>query len=254
MQLSRASILIAPLSIIVLFAPALVGDQRLAFRDVSHFYTPLYDYVAARTADQWLPLWNPLDQTGIPLLGETTTAVLYPVRYLLFALPISTETAIAWYVALHLVLASLTAGLAARWAGIRPLACSLVGIVYSLSGSVLFLYTNPPFLVGCLVAAGVGRDVGETTNRYKNSRTDRSTSHVHDAIGWRPADCFACHDRDWVVLPVTIAPPKGGFSQAIVGPGSSNLGGFAVSASVGSFAIVESPERSNCECRHRTLA
>lgn len=147
MQTSRASLLLAPLVILFLFAPALSGKERLAFRDVSHFYTPLYDYVAARTSDQWLPLWNPLDQTGMPLLGETSTAVLYPVRYLLFALPIPTATALAWYVALHLILSSLTARTAARWSGVSAQAANIAGMLYSLCGTVLFLYTNPPFLV-----------------------------------------------------------------------------------------------------------
>ncbi len=121
MQLNRTSVLVAPVLILLLFAPTLAGIDRLAFRDVSHFYTPLYDYVASRCSEQWLPLWNPLDQTGIALAGETTTAVFYPLRYVLFTLPISSEVAISWYVVLHLILASLTARLAARWAGIRSI-------------------------------------------------------------------------------------------------------------------------------------
>lgn len=140
--------LIAPVAILVILGGTLVGRERLAFRDVSHFYLPLYDYVAERTSEQWLPLWNELDQTGMPLLGETTTAVLYPLRYFLFALPISSELAISWYVALHLLIASLTARWAARCAGAGPMAATLAGIIYPLSGGVFFLYTNPPYLVG----------------------------------------------------------------------------------------------------------
>ncbi len=115
MQLNRTSVLVAPVVIGLLFATTLVGIDRLAFRDVSHFYTPLYDYVAYRTQSQWLPLWNPLDQTGIPLVGETTTAVFYPVRVLLFALPIPPQLSLAWYVALHLILASFAARACALW-------------------------------------------------------------------------------------------------------------------------------------------
>ena len=148
MQFSRTSLFFAPLLILVLFSPTLIGTERLAFRDVSHFYTPLYEYVSQRTTEQWLPLWNPLDQTGIPLMGETSTAVMYPVRYLLFLLPIATETALAWYVVLHLILASVTARLAASWSGLNGWSANLVAMVYPLSGSVIFLYTNPPFLVG----------------------------------------------------------------------------------------------------------
>lgn len=148
MQLNRTSVLIAPVLILLLFAPSLAGIERLAFRDVSHFYTPLYDYVASRCSQQWLPLWNPLDQTGVPLAGETTTAVFYPPRYVLFMLPIASEVAISWYVALHLILASLTAWIAARWAGLDQPASTLVSVLYPLSGSIVFLYTNPPYLVG----------------------------------------------------------------------------------------------------------
>ncbi len=146
--LPEPGVLIAPVVILLLLGAALVGLGRLAFRDVSHFYTPLYQYVAERTSEEWLPLWNPLDQTGIPLLGETTTAVLYPIRYLLFSLPIASETALAWYVALHLILASLAANWAASTSGASRGAAAIAGVIYPLSGSVFFLYTNPPFLVG----------------------------------------------------------------------------------------------------------
>ena len=147
-MINRISVLIAPVVIVLLFGPTLIGVDRLAFRDVSHFYLPLYDYVAERCSREWLPLWNPLDQTGMPLVGETTTAVLYPIRYAVFALPIPSDVALNWYIVLHLVLASLTS----RWAAIRsgagPMAATLAGVIYPLSGSVLFLYSNPPFLVG----------------------------------------------------------------------------------------------------------
>tara|TARA_R110002049_G_scaffold72490_3_gene187248 strand:- start:4767 stop:7307 length:2541 start_codon:yes stop_codon:yes gene_type:complete len=148
MTTNRISVLAAPIAILALFGSTIVGKDRLAFRDVSHFYTPLYDYVAERTSDDWIPLWNPLDATGMPLLGETTTAVLYPFRYIIFALPISTESAMAVYVVVHLLLASYFASLAARWAGASASAAPIAGIIYPLSGSVLFLYCNPPFLVG----------------------------------------------------------------------------------------------------------
>ena len=147
MAFIRTSVWVAPVLIGLLLAGPLLGYERFAFRDVNHFYTPLYDYVAARMGSQWLPLWNPLDQTGMSLIGETTTAVFYPVRYLAFAL-LPTDLAMAWYVAFHLVLASLTARMCARWAGVRRWSASLVGVIYPLSGSVFFLSTNPPFLVG----------------------------------------------------------------------------------------------------------
>ena len=140
--------LVAPGIILLLFAAVLVGIDRLAFRDVGHFYTPLYDYIGHRTRGEWLPLWNSLDQTGIPLVGETTTAVFYPVRWILFLLPIKTDAAVGWYVVFHLILAAITTRYAARRTGASEITATIAGLSYSLSGSVLVLYTNPPFLVG----------------------------------------------------------------------------------------------------------
>ena len=148
MQRNRISFLFAPIAIVVLFFSTWVGKDRLAFRDVSHFYTPLYDYVDARTSQQWLPLWNPLDQTGVPLLGESTTAVLYPIRAAVYALPLSSEQAIAFYVAIHLILAAFTASWLALQTGATRLTAPLSGLTYTFSGGVFFLYTNPPFLAG----------------------------------------------------------------------------------------------------------
>ncbi|MEM8669760.1 MAG: hypothetical protein AAGG48_19695 [Planctomycetota bacterium] len=144
----RTVVLLAPVAILGLFAATLLGVDRLAFRDVSHFYTPLYDYVAARMSDQWVPLWNPLDHTGLPLLGETTTAVLYPPKILLYSLPIASTTALAWYVVFHLILAVFTSYQAARWSSVSTIAAVVASVVYPLSGVVLFLYCNPPFLCG----------------------------------------------------------------------------------------------------------
>ncbi|TWT93208.1 hypothetical protein [Stieleria varia] len=142
------SLLFAPLVLLVVLLSTMTGSQRIAFRDVSHFYLPLYDYVAERCSESWLPLWNPLDQTGIPLIGESSTAVLYPIRYLLFALPISTELSMNGYLAVHLILAATTAWWLARRIGQSNLASSLASMTYALGGGVFGLACNPPFLVG----------------------------------------------------------------------------------------------------------
>jgi hypothetical protein len=125
----------------------LFGNDRIAFRDVSHFYTPLYHYVGERTSHQWFPLWNDRCQTGMPLLGETTPAVLYPVRYVLGRLPMSAERQIAWYIAAHLILASVLARFSAADAGANAIGQTITSLAYPLSGSVFFLFCNPPFLV-----------------------------------------------------------------------------------------------------------
>ncbi|MEX0825029.1 MAG: hypothetical protein WD119_02630, partial [Pirellulaceae bacterium] len=123
----------------------MAGFQRLAFRDIGHFYPPLYQFVG--DADSFLPLWNPFDHTGIPIAGETTTALFYPPR-LVFSLGLPTSVAMGWYVAIHLVLAVAASTWVARTLGCSREASLVSGIVYAFSGPVIFLYCNPPFLVG----------------------------------------------------------------------------------------------------------
>ena len=143
------------------FGGCLIGNERLGFRDVGFFFTPLYGYLAKRESDQALPLHNPLDELGVAIAGETTTALFYPPRRLIFGLIASPETAMGWYVVLHLVLAGVTAAYAARRAGGADWGAALAMIVYPLSGPILFLYCNPPFLVGAAwmplaIAGGLG--------------------------------------------------------------------------------------------------
>lgn len=132
---------------LLLLLPALDGSRRLAFRDVGHFYFPLYHYIQDRSDEAALPLWNPHDQFGIPLAGETTTALFYPGRIVFFVgLPIAQSLTI--YVLMHVWLAGLAACWVARRCGLKMPASLTAGLAYALSGPVIFLYTNPPFLVG----------------------------------------------------------------------------------------------------------
>lgn len=145
---SILSAIFTPIVLTVLMYPTWIGTHRPAFRDVSHFYLPLYDYVAQRCDESWLPLWNPLDQTGVPLVGETTTAVMYPVRYAIFSLPVSVEHAMNLYLFFHLILASLFAWWLARCVGASRMSATVAAMTYTLSGGVFALACNPPFLVG----------------------------------------------------------------------------------------------------------
>ncbi len=145
----------------ILLGPSVAGRERLAYRDVSHFYTPLYAHINRREAEQWLPLWNPHDLAGLPIAGETSTALFYPIRRLIFSTFGAAESAMAWYVAVHLLLAGATIHFAARSVRAGPLGCAVAILAYPLAGPIVFLYCNPPFLVGAawmpLALAGLWR-------------------------------------------------------------------------------------------------
>ena len=92
-----------------IFRPVLSGDQSFAYRDAGHYYFPLFKW----TDEQWshwrLPLWNPSENCGVPVLADTTASVFYPGK-LLFAIPrMEFVTAYNWYIIGHVLLSAVGA-------------------------------------------------------------------------------------------------------------------------------------------------
>ncbi|QDV44711.1 hypothetical protein Enr13x_45800 [Stieleria neptunia] len=201
--------------------PTLLG-KRIAFRDVNHFYLPLYDYVAERTAAQWLPLWNPLDHTGMPLIGETSTAVLYPLRWLVYSFPLasdrlSNESLISLYLIVHLLLASAAAAWLAKSIGCRRLGVLVAAIVYPLSGSVFSLCCNPPFLVGAAwipFALGACLPTMSTAGRSRSMRRRiviAATALAMMVLGGDPQSALHCV---MTAAAISLFHARGQFRQA----------------------------------------
>ena len=129
------------------FWPVLTSQQNFVYRDAGHYYFPLYQYLA----DQWhqgrIPLWNPYDNLGQPLLANPTSAVLYPGK-LFFVLPFSYDMNFNLYIMGHICLAAGSCFLCARRWGVGFHGAAFAALAYTMSGSVLFQYCNPVFLVG----------------------------------------------------------------------------------------------------------
>jgi hypothetical protein len=131
-----------------LLGPALVTERFFVFRDVAHFYLPLWHWMRGEWSAGRVPLWNPYDGFGVPLVADGTSAVFYPVWWLFFALPFSLALCAKLYLAAHVLLAAVGAyRVVRRWQG-SPEAGALAGIAYAYGGSVLFQFCNPPFLIG----------------------------------------------------------------------------------------------------------
>ncbi len=129
------------------FGPALVTGRGFAFRDAAHYYHPLFQWISRQWASGQIPLWNPLENCGVPVLADATSSVFYPPKAL-FALPLSFAIAFKLYVIGHVMLAALTSFyLARRWRTSR-LAAGLCAVSYAFGGNVLFQYCNVVYLVG----------------------------------------------------------------------------------------------------------
>jgi hypothetical protein len=130
-----------------LFGPALLTDRCFVYRDAGHYYDPLFEFTSAQWGEGRVPLWNPYDGNGKPLLADTTSSVLYPGK-LVFALPLSHATNYKVYICGHVLLAAATAMLLARRWGASIGAAGVCGLSYAFCGNVVFQYCNVVFLVG----------------------------------------------------------------------------------------------------------
>ncbi len=147
MNRSILALLVITAPLVWLFGPALVREETFVFRDAAHYYYPLFKYVNHQWTQGHLPLWNPLEETGRPLLADPTASVIYPGK-LLLALPFQFATNYKLYIVAHLFLAAgATYFVARRW-GAPQDGAALGGVSYALSGHVLFQYCNVVFLVG----------------------------------------------------------------------------------------------------------
>ncbi|UUO08136.1 YfhO family protein [Blastopirellula sp. J2-11] len=133
--------------LMLFFGPAVIGDESFLFRDAAHFYYPLFAYIQSVWGEGQLPLWNPYDGVGMPLLAEPSASVFYPGK-LLFAFPLSFASALRWYVILHFALAYLTTYNCTRRSGVSRSGAVLAAITYSFGGYVVATHANVIFLVG----------------------------------------------------------------------------------------------------------
>lgn len=151
-------LLLAP--IVAIFAPVLFADRSFAFRDGAHFYHPLFQWITAEWGQGRVPLWNPQENCGLPVLADATSSIFYPGK-LIFILPLPFSWLYKFYVIGHVVLAAAAMYAFARRLQASQPAAVLVAIAYACGGNVLFQYCNIIFLVGAawLPAALLGIEV-----------------------------------------------------------------------------------------------
>ena len=135
------------LPIAALFGPLLFTDRSFAMRDAAHFYHPLFEWTAHEWGQGRIPLWNPDENCGLPIVADASSSVFYPGK-LIFALPLDFALRYKLYVIGHVLLAAASSYLLARHWKASPMAAGLAALTYSCGGNVVFQYCNIVFLVG----------------------------------------------------------------------------------------------------------
>ncbi len=134
------------LAFVWLFSDALFRLKTFTYRDAGRFYHPLFRLVQEEWNAGRIPLWNPYDNCGTPLLANGTSSVFYPGKFVFF-LPVGYELAFNIYILGHVLLAGTAAYLLARnWQASR-IASTICCVSYALCGNVMTHYGNVVFLV-----------------------------------------------------------------------------------------------------------
>ncbi len=134
------------LLVLAFYGRALFQGEQFAYRDAAHYYYPLYQRVQNEWKAGRLPLWEPEENSGMPLLGNPTAAVLYPGKLIFTVVPY--PLGMRLYVVGHTLLAFaammiLLRGWEISWTG------SAVGaLAYAFGGPIIFQYCNVIYLVG----------------------------------------------------------------------------------------------------------
>jgi hypothetical protein len=125
-----------------------MSGRFYAFRDVGSYYFPLYEWIGIHWWNGGsVPLWNPHENGGLPLVSDPTAALWYPGKWI-FAAPLSYPVCFQIFLVSHVVLAWWGLYFNCRLWNRSQIASSLAAGSYAFGGYVLFQVSNPPYLIG----------------------------------------------------------------------------------------------------------
>src|SRR6266566_6045537 len=130
--------------IFIFFPDVILGARTFVFRDYGLFGYPQAFYHRESFWRGEVPLWNSLNDCGLPFLAQWHTLVLYPGSLFHLLLPLSWSLGV--FCLAHLVLAGLGMYfLAFRWTENR-LAASVAGLAFAFNGFCLSSLIWPHFV------------------------------------------------------------------------------------------------------------
>ena len=128
------------------YSPVFFQGRQFGFRDAAHFYYPLYQRVQQEWDAGRIPLWEIEENSGMPLLGNPTAAVLYPLKVVFAWVPY--EWGARLYIVAHTAVAFFAMLVLMRSWGTSWTGSGLGATAYAFGAPVLFQSANVIFLVG----------------------------------------------------------------------------------------------------------
>lgn len=133
------------------------GGFTFFFRDFGIFSYPNAVYVKDCFLNGELPLWNPLNEFGIPFLAQWNTMVLYPGNFFYILLP--PQWSVGVFNLLHLIFGAIGMYVLAYRITKNSIAATIAGVAYQFNGVTLnsLMWTNNIAALGWMpwVIAGV---------------------------------------------------------------------------------------------------
>ena len=126
----------------------MAGQTVCGFRDSAYLYYPLFKWIDTQWAAGDIPLWNPYDQFGVPVVADGSSSVFYPGKLIFFFRFLSYESRYGIYLAIHVLIAAASCYWFARRLGCKQGGAAFAAISYAFGGSVLFQVCNVIYLVG----------------------------------------------------------------------------------------------------------
>ena len=119
---------------LLLFASQAFGRTVFSGHDIQYYFYPYHVAAAQIIADGHPPLWNPHAFSGLPLLGDGQTALLYPPNWLFLIPGLSPALALTWSILLQFSIAALGTYGFARTIGLDQVPAFVSAITYAFGG------------------------------------------------------------------------------------------------------------------------
>jgi hypothetical protein len=131
------------LTLVALFFRLLTGEVLFWGLPSLQFY-PWREFAMSELSQGRLPLWNPYNGAGVPLLANYQSALLYPPNLLYFLWPGPQTMGILGL--LHLAWAGLGMWLLTNRLGATPLGRGVATLAYPLSTTLVARFGTPPMI------------------------------------------------------------------------------------------------------------
>jgi len=131
------------------FPEIIFGGKTLYWTDLSWIHYPRHIFAASEWLAGRVPLWDPYEDTGIPLLAETQVGVLYPFS-VLFLSSLSPSLELSLFILLHFSLAALFTLILTRSLGMGWAASTIAGLAYGFGGFLMAQVPNLNIMTGAV--------------------------------------------------------------------------------------------------------